>query len=162
MFYPQDSDISIKRAELCDIPQIAEIEQVLFKNPWDEQGFRDALFYYSALFFTAMRGSEVVGFVCGGMEDTGEAVYGHIMNIGVKSEMQGHGIGGRLLQRVEYEALVLGAAGVQLEVRVSNTKAQAVYQRMGYSQVFLLGGYYPDGEDAVIMMKWFEYDDEDS
>ena len=59
------------------------------------------------------------------------------------------------LQRIEFECLVLGAEAMQLEVRVSNDGAQRFYQRYGYAQVFLVDGYYPNGEDAVLMMRWF-------
>lgn len=148
-------DIQIRRAKKADICQIATIENELFKDPWDESAFVDALFYYSGTFFVAEAGTKIAGFITAGIEDTGEAVYGHIMNIAVIPEYRNQGVGGSLLQRIEYECLVLGAEGVQLEVRPSNKEAQRFYRKMGYSQVFVIGGYYSDGEDAILMLKLF-------
>ncbi|WP_245619316.1 GNAT family N-acetyltransferase [Methanogenium cariaci] len=92
------------------------------------------------------------------MEDTGgDAVYGHIMNIAVRRVSQGQGgAGSKLLQRIEFECMVLGGAGaMQLEVRVSNLGAQRFYQKHEYAQVFMVDSYYNDGEDAILMMRWF-------
>ncbi|MBP2133763.1 ribosomal-protein-alanine N-acetyltransferase [Methanomicrobium sp. W14] len=151
-----EKNISIRRAKRGDLRQIVSIETSSFKDPWDESAFVDALFYSSSTFFVAEAEEKIAGFVTAGVEDTSEAVYGHIMNIAVLPQFRKLGLGGRLLQRIEYECLVIGAAGVQLEVRVSNQEARRFYQKMGYSQVFLVGNYYSDGEDAILMMKWFE------
>ena len=43
------------------------------------------------------------------------------------------------------------------EVRVGNTVAQRFYRRLGYRNVFEIEGYYSDGEDALVMMKWFRF-----
>ena len=150
-----NSDIHIRRARQADLQSICAIEHELFPDPWDESAFRDALYLYPGLFFAAEMKGEVIGFVSAGMEDTGDAVYGHIMNIAVTQSVQGQGAGGKLLQRIEFECLVLGAEAVQLEVRVSNNDAQRFYQRYGYAQVFLVDRYYSNGEDGVLMMRWF-------
>ncbi len=149
-------EILISRAARADIPGIVELERKLFPDPWDEQAFLDVLFYYSNTFFTLKGGEKVVGFVTAGIEDTSEAVYGHVMNLAVVPELRKRGLGGRLMQRIEYEFLVCGAEGSQLEVRVSNDDAISFYKKLGYSQVMVIGGYYNNGEDAVLMMKWFE------
>lgn len=151
----QNTDIHIRRARQADLQVICAIEHELFPDPWDESAFRDALYIYPGLFFVAEINGNVIGFVSAGMEDTGDAIYGHIMNIAVRPSCQGKGAGGKLLLRIEFECMVLGAEAVQLEVRVSNDNAQRFYQRHGYSQVFLVDGYYNNGEDAVLMMRWF-------
>ena len=151
-----DDKVEIRRAKKADISHIAAIEKKLFKDPWDESAFVDALFYYSGTFFVAVVNGRVAGFITAGMEDTGEAVYGHIMNLAVIPECRKKGVGGKLLQRTEYECLVAGADGIQLEVRVSNKDALNFYRKMGYSQVFVVSSYYSDGEDAIVMLKEFE------
>ena len=145
----------IRRASPFDIPEIVSIEQDLFTDPWNEDGFADALQYYGELFFVAVENEEIAGFVCGGMEDTGEETYGHIMNLATAKKTQRRGIGGSLLRRLELECMVRGAGGMQLEVRVSNTAAQEFYRHYGYTQVFVIDQYYSDGEDAILMMRWF-------
>ncbi|WFN34445.1 ribosomal protein S18-alanine N-acetyltransferase [Methanogenium sp. S4BF] len=151
----QNTDIRIRRARQADLPGICTIEHELFPDPWDESAFRDALYLFPGLFFVAETNGTIIGFVSAGMEDTGDAVYGHIMNIAVPSSSQRQGVGGRLLQRIEFECMVLGAEAMQLEVRVSNEDAQRFYQKYGYTQVFMLDSYYSNGEDAVLMMRWF-------
>ena len=154
-----DGDIVIRRAKKADVCEIAVIENQVFKDPWGESGFVDALFYYPGTFFVAEKNGHIVGFVTAGIEDTGSCIYGHIMNLAVIPECRNSGIGAKLLQRIEYECLVMGVDGVSLEVRVSNIDAQNFYLNRNYSQVFVIGNYYKDGEDAILMMKWFEQDD---
>ena len=151
----QNTDIRIRRARHADLPGICSIERELFPDPWDESAFQDVLYLFPGLFFVAEINSSVVGFVSAGMENTGEAVYGHIMNIAVPPSVQGQGVGGKLLLRVEFECMVLGAEAMQLEVRVSNEEAQRFYQKHGYSPVFFLDSYYSNGEDGVLMMHSF-------
>jgi ribosomal-protein-alanine N-acetyltransferase len=145
----------LRRATQFDISAIVALEQDLFTDPWNREGFSDALKYYHELFFVAIEKNEIVGFICGGMEDTGEEIYGHIMNLATMKNMQRKGIGGSLLRRLELECMVRGAGGMQLEVRVSNTAAQEFYRKYGYTQVFVIDQYYSDGEDAILMMRWF-------
>jgi ribosomal-protein-alanine N-acetyltransferase len=145
----------LRRATPFDIPAVVALEQDLFSDPWDEEGFGDALQYYQELFFVAVENEEIIGFICGGMEHTGEETYGHIMNLGTSRHCQRKGIGGSLLRRIELECMVRGAGGMQLEVRVSNTAAQEFYRKYGYTQVFVIDQYYSDGEDAILMMRWF-------
>ncbi|KAF1077938.1 ribosomal protein S18-alanine N-acetyltransferase [Methanogenium sp. MK-MG] len=151
----QNTDIHIRRARQADLPGICAIEHELFPDPWDESAFRDVLYLYPGLFFVAETDNGIIGFVSAGMEDTGDAVYGHIMNIAVRPSSQRDGAGGKLLQRIEFECMILGAGAVQLEVRVSNHDAQRFYQKYGYAQVFMVDSYYSDGEDATLMMRWF-------
>jgi ribosomal-protein-alanine N-acetyltransferase len=62
-----------------------------------------------------------------------------------------------LVRREEQQFAIELAAGVQLEVRVSNTAAQQFYRKVGYRDVFVIDRYYANGEDAVVMMKWFRF-----
>jgi len=97
----------------------------------------------------------VAGFLAGAVEDTGEQVIGHICNFAVSPGFRKRGIGRQLVARVEQQFLIAGASAVQLEVRASNREAQAFYRRCGYREVFQIPGYYANGEDAHVMMRWF-------
>jgi len=99
----------------------------------------------------------VAGFIVGGLEDTGENIYGHLCNIGVSPRYRRRGVGQLLVRRTEHQFALELATGVQLEVRVSNSGAQRFYQRMGYRPVFGIDQYYANGEDALVMMKWFRF-----
>ena len=45
---------------------------------------------------------------------------------------------------------------VNLEVRVSNVKAIALYQKFGFKNVAVRKRYYSNGEDAYLMIKKLE------
>jgi [ribosomal protein S18]-alanine N-acetyltransferase len=76
----------------------------------------------------------------------------HITNIAVRKEYQEKGIGGLLLLATIDLSIELKAAFVTLEVRASNTVAQDLYSRYGFTQTGLRRGYYLDNrEDALIM-----------
>jgi len=145
----------IRRAQPADIPQIVAVEKAAFTDPWDERTLQESLAYYPETFFVAKNNGDVTGFVAGGIEDTGEEVYGHIMNLAVSPGYRRQGIGQHLIRRLEQEYVVLGASAVQLEVRVTNTGAQEFYRYLGYREVFQISCYYSNEEDALVMMKWF-------
>ncbi len=147
----------IRRAQPADIPQIVAVERSAFTDPWDERTLQESLACYPETFFVAKNNGDVAGFVAGGVEDTGEEVYGHIMNLAVASGYRRQGIGQHLIRRLEQEYLILGASAVQLEVRVTNTGAQEFYRRLGYREVFQVAAYYANEEDALVMMKWFRF-----
>jgi [ribosomal protein S18]-alanine N-acetyltransferase len=147
----------IRRASPADIPAIVAIENDSFVDPWDQSVFLEALTYYPSTYFVAVCEGIVAGFVVGGLEDTGEHIYGHLCNVGVCPRYRRLGVGKLLIRRVEHQFALDLATGVQLEVRVSNTEAQRFYQRIGYRPVFGIDQYYANGEDALIMMKWFRF-----
>ena len=147
----------IRRAAPADIPAIVAIENESFADPWDQSVFLEALTYYPSTYFVAMCDGVVAGFIVGGLEDTGENIYGHLCNIGVSPRYRRRGVGNLLVRRTEHQFALELATGVQLEVRVSNTRAQRFYRTLGYKEVFEIAGYYSDGEDALVMMKWFRF-----
>ena len=153
----EEARIEVRRAKPGDVPSIAAIERQTFPDPWGEGIFQETISYFPSSFFVAASGGEVIGFIVGGLEDTGELVYGHICNLAVIPGYQQHGIGRLLLRRAEHQFIVETASGVQLEVRVSNTAAQKFYKRNGYREVFSIPRYYANGEDSIVMMKWFRF-----
>ena len=76
----------------------------------------------------------------------------HITSIAVREICRRQGIGELLLISVINLAAELNARIITLEVRVSNTAAQSLYYKYGFSQTGLRRNYYVDDrEDAVIM-----------
>lgn len=147
----------IRRAVPADIAAIVTIEQESFIDPWEHAVFLEALTFFPSTYFVAVCDGAVVGFIVGGLEDTGENIYGHLCNFGVNPRYRRRGIGRLLVNRLEHQFALELATGVQLEVRVSNTAAQRFYRRLGYRNVFGIEHYYANGEDALVMMKWFRF-----
>ncbi len=147
----------IRRALPADIPAITEIEKESFGDPWDQDVFAEALGYFPTTYFVAVMNGIVAGFVVGALEDTGENLYGHICNLAVRTQYRHRGIGAMIVKRAEQQFALELATGVQLEVRVSNKTAQRFYRRLGYREAITIDSYYANGEDAIVMMKWFRF-----
>jgi len=76
----------------------------------------------------------------------------HITNIAVREKHRRYGIGELLLISLIDLATELDARLITLEVRASNTAAQSLYSKYGFSRVGLRRGYYTDNrEDGVLM-----------
>ncbi|MCX6006595.1 MAG: ribosomal protein S18-alanine N-acetyltransferase [Chloroflexi bacterium] len=76
----------------------------------------------------------------------------HIVTIAVRRSLKREGLGERLLICIIEMARQLGARIITLEVRVSNTIAQALYAKYGFLTAGTRRKYYSDnGEDALIM-----------
>lgn len=76
----------------------------------------------------------------------------HITNIAVRKRYQRQGIGELLLIAIADLSAELKASIITLEVRASNTTAQNLYLKYGFTQVGLRHAYYTDNrEDGLIM-----------
>ena len=76
----------------------------------------------------------------------------HVTTIGVDPIHRGQGLGELLLLCMFDEATARGANWLTLEVRVSNTAAQALYRKYGFTTHGTRKRYYSDNnEDALIM-----------
>lgn len=79
----------------------------------------------------------------------------HITTIGVDPDQQGKGLGEFLFVTLLDEAIQRGATWVTLEVRVTNSTAQSLYRKYGFTVQGRRPRYYSDNnEDAYIM--WSE------
>ncbi len=141
----------------ADIPAVESIEQRSFTDSWSRDTLEEALVIFPDTNFIAESSDGVAGYIICGVEDTGEDIYGHICSLAVSPHHRGSGIGSALVQRAEYQVMLKGATAMQLEVRISNQKAQIFYKKLGYEPVFQYAGYYANTEDAIVMMRWFKY-----
>ena len=94
--------------------------------------------------------AEMVGFAFVMVNENNAA---HLTTIGVAPEHRRRKIAESLLSHVEGSLRQREIATVMLEVRVSNTTAQDLYRRSGYTIVQRIGKYYNNGEDCFLMMK---------
>lgn len=76
----------------------------------------------------------------------------HITSIAVRESHRRRGLGELLLVATLEQARAMKARVVTLEVRVSNSGAQALYEKYSFKRTGIRRGYYTDnGEDGYIM-----------
>ena len=128
-----------------------EVEASLEKDPPGLASRVRHLFNYNRFFSHELPKSGkqyIIGFA-GFWIMAGEA---HLTNIAVRELHRRQGIGELLLIFAIDLATELNARIITLEVRVSNTAAQSLYYKYGFTQAGLRHNYYIDNkEDAVIM-----------
>jgi ribosomal-protein-alanine N-acetyltransferase len=79
---------------------------------------------------------------------------GHLLNLCVAPEHQGHGQGRRLLRQVFEVARWQRLQRLFLEVRPSNPQAIALYESEGFNEIGKRPNYYPAAkgrEDGIVM-----------
>ena len=136
--------------------EVHRIEESVYPVPWTFNFFRIIYHMNEDKFLVALDGKRVIGYTVGEIETMGRKSNprkaGHILNIAVRKEYQGRGVGTMLLDEVERRFLENGVDIAYLEVRESNANAQRVYRNRGYLYVRTAENYYGD-EDGYIMSK---------
>ena len=131
----------------ADLDAVMEIERRSFPEPWTPGLFLHELKIPFSKTILALRGDEIVGYICRWL--VGDEV--HILNVAVRPEARGGGVGRALVSLVMAEAGAAGAAVVTLEVRRENDAAIALYRSFGCSERGVRRNYYARGQDAVVM-----------
>jgi [ribosomal protein S18]-alanine N-acetyltransferase len=132
-----------------DVAAVGTLERAAYPFPWSEGIFRDCI---------------RVGYLCRVAELDGQVVaYGivamgageaHILNLCVRGDLRGRGVGRQMLALLLERAREAGVCDVFLEVRPTNTLAISLYQSVGFVQVGLRRGYYQaeqGREDALVL-----------
>jgi len=78
---------------------------------------------------------------------------GELKRMYVASGMRGHGIGRKLLERLEAEARALGLTRLVLETGTRQLEALALYRRAGFTEIPLYGEYAASSTTSVCMAK---------
>jgi ribosomal-protein-alanine N-acetyltransferase len=78
----------------------------------------------------------------------------HLLNVCIKRDQQGKGLGRILVQHMLHRARILGADVLFLEVRPTNLVAQRLYASLGFREIGVHENYYPSSagrEDARVL-----------
>ena len=138
--------VQIVRMEAGDVEAVAGLEAEVSPAPWSVGIFRDCLkAHYECWVF---RLGEIAGYVIVSL-GPGEA---HLLNIAVAPDQQRRGFGRQLLEKGVTVARQAGAERVFLEVRPSNLRARAIYEKAGFEFLSIRKKYYglPRPEDALV------------
>jgi len=141
--------VSFRPMSYDDLAVISRIEPTIYSHPWTLGNFKDSLNAGYSAWVMEIAG-DLVGYALV-MLVLDEA---HLLNLSVAKPFQGQGLGRTLLAHMIHISQRHQAANMFLEVRVSNTKAIALYEAMGFCEMGIRRNYYPTNtgrEDAVLM-----------
>jgi ribosomal protein S18 acetylase RimI-like enzyme len=149
---PAKGSATIRQPVLADVPALKALEDACFETDrLSARSFRHLLTRANAALLVdddegRLRGYSLTLF----HRNTALA---RLYSFGVDPTLRRRGIGNRLMDAAERDALRRGATHMRLEVRRDNAVAIAFYQRRGYRQFSIYTAYYEDHMDAVRLEK---------
>jgi [ribosomal protein S18]-alanine N-acetyltransferase len=132
-----------------DLDRVIENETRSYAFPWTRGVFSDCLKSRHEC-WVAVRDNDLVGH---GVLSIG-ANEAHLLNVCVRRDQQGHGLGRQIVVHMIDRAERRGATVVYLEVRPSNRVAGVLYASLGFREIGLRKDYYPaelGNEDARVL-----------
>lgn len=140
----------IRQMRLEDVSSVAELERVCFSDPWSEKSIASEVNNPLSYWLVAELNGRVVGYV--GSQSVLDAA--DMMNIAVAPEYRRRGVAEALVNSLTDYLQSNHVIALLLEVRVSNTQAIALYEKLGFEQVGRRRNYYHNPkEDALILRK---------
>ena len=142
----------IRPMEVKDLDVVMALENDLYKCPWNKKNFLDELEgnQYAYLYVLEHEGN-IFGYY--GVWIVADSAT--ITKVSVNKALQNKGLGKILMDDLLTRTQEAGAVYVSLEVRVSNASAIHLYEINGFKNMGVRKRYYPDGEDAYSMVKYF-------
>jgi len=135
--------------QIYDLAEVMEIENQSYEFPWTEGIFSDCLEnHYLAMLYVqdkrilAYTVSQFIVDEC------------HLLNLCVRQEARGQGLAKKMVRYLMNQARQRDMGSIFLEVRVSNDVAIHLYDKLGFNEIGLRRGYYPDKsgrEDALVL-----------
>ncbi|HET6719997.1 MAG TPA: ribosomal protein S18-alanine N-acetyltransferase [Rhodocyclaceae bacterium] len=154
MSAPVAAAVSISPMGEADLDTVSALEADVAAFPWTRGHFSDCLKAgYSGW---VLKVDEVIAGYAVLMMAVDE---GHLLNIGIASSFQRRGLGAQMLEHVLARTRQSGGVSLLLEVRPSNDKALALYQRYGFGEIGRRKAYYPahiGREDALVLRRALE------
>jgi ribosomal-protein-alanine N-acetyltransferase len=143
--------LAISRMQFDDLNEVMAIENDVYPHPWTRGNFIDSLQSDYEIWAVRDPAGALAGYLLL-MISVDEA---HLLNIAVRRDLQGTGVGRLLLDLAVKLARDKGMHSILLEVRPSNDRAMDVYERYGFKGIGVRRGYYPAAkgsrEDAIVM-----------
>jgi ribosomal-protein-alanine N-acetyltransferase len=127
---------------------ILEIEKLSFPSPWSLNAFKDEIRNPISHLWALAGDDALTGYLCFWMFDSEI----QLINIAVHPLKRRKGYGHHLLTKLIGTGISKGIEYIWLEVRVSNTPARRLYQKLGFKEIGRRPRYYTDtNEDAIVM-----------
>ncbi|MFL6442080.1 MAG: ribosomal protein S18-alanine N-acetyltransferase [Nitrososphaeraceae archaeon] len=151
-------DYTIRRCEDRDLTSVVNINMATLPEHYSDYFFESLLRELPEAFIVAEVDEKVVGYIMCKIEfgfsnfrKLGFVKKGHVVSVAVLDQHRGKGIGKALMLEGINGVVSRKSDEIYLEVRISNTQAIRMYQKLGFQIKSRLRSYYRDGEDAYLM-----------
>ena len=151
-------DYIIRRCEDRDLSAVVNINMVTLPEHYSDYFFESLLRELPEAFIVAEVDDRVIGYIMCKIEfgfsnfrKLGFVKKGHVVSVAVLDQHRGKGIGKALMLEGINGVISRKSDEIYLEVRISNTQAIRMYQKLGFQIKSRLRSYYRDGEDAYLM-----------
>lgn len=132
-----------------DVDGVWAVECQVFSTPWSRGAFVNEMTDNDLACYLILEDKGMIAGYAGMWIIVDEA---HVTNIALLPAYRRQGLGEKLVRELMKAARERHAVMMTLEVRPSNTVAQALYSKLGFLPQGIRRGYYSDNqEDALIM-----------
>jgi len=148
--------ISLQNLEIVpmqeeDVDAVFAIEKLSFPFPWKRNQFveelKDDLAHILIATIDHAGEKKIAGYIC--WWTVADEI--HILNLATHPDVRRKGVATTLLRALFTYAGEKGITFATLEVRRFNTPAFQLYKKFGFAARGIRKGYYPEGEDAIVM-----------
>jgi len=144
--------MALRRATPKDINSLTSLERLVFdRHAYNCDQLRYLLTKAKATTYLTEHEGDIVGWAI--MLWKKSAKVGRLYSLGVRPSHRRKGIANKLLTQLEYDAIQKDCDRTTLETTESNIEGQAFYRFRGYQVTEKMPGYFPDGSDAIRMVK---------
>ncbi len=143
--------ITIRTMLETDIPRAAELERMIFTDPWSEKVYRETL-AIPGVEYIVVCDDEAEDEVIGAAGVRNIVGTGEITNVMLLPGYRGRGLGRKMLEELIKRGRDLGAGDFTLEVRGSNKTAIGLYESLGFERAGVRPGFYRNPEEDALIM----------
>ena len=148
----------VRQCRLEDLPQVISINWITLPEHYSDSFFEELFTESPETFIVTELAGKVVGYIMCRIEyglssvrRLGLSRKGHIVSVAVLEEARNRGLGWTLVEEALRGMKQRGCGEAYLEVRVSNTGAVRLYEKMTFKITSKAEGYYRDGEASYLM-----------
>ena len=146
-----DIHLQFRPMSVNDLKGVSKLEALTYAGtshtPWSEKSFYEELTRPDRSWWLAHDHGTPVGFAGGRLA----GAEFEIEEVVVDSQRRREGIASKLVERVAYDAQMLGAHTAVLEVAENNEAAQKLYEYLGFEKAGVRPGYYAPNVAALLM-----------
>lgn len=150
----------LRKFAMNDLRRVTNINNTCLPENYTDYFFIDLYQRFPETFIVAEENGEIVGYIMCRVEVgfsnfglSGLIKKGHIVSVAVLPQYRRKGIGESLVNKAMDGIRLYNSKQCFLEVRITNTEAINLYNKLGFEVTRTVHKYYADGEDAYVMSK---------